>query len=171
MKALDDPWDRNRAEAALAIGEIFQTGQGREEMAAAAAVLAQRMKDPASSVRARSAFALAWTGVPQAAPLLSEALADPSSEVRAGAARAVGVMVQRNRSAELASAVLPALVKALQDEDRMTRLWAAQALGGFGRAGEPALNALRAVSDDPEPVVRRAADQAITSIIRAQSRE
>jgi HEAT repeat protein len=79
--------------------------------------------------------------------------------------RAVKALAQRRGEAE---AVVPALARALADEDAFVRRDAAAALGGFGPAARPALPALSALVRDRKPAVRRAALAALKKIDKGE---
>jgi HEAT repeat protein len=56
------------------------------------------------------------------------------------------------------------LVDELKHPDLLVRVRAAEALGGRGPQSAPAAGALRAALLDPEPEVRRAAQEAVRKI-------
>jgi HEAT repeat protein len=87
-----------------------------------------------------------------------EQLRSPEAAQRLHAVKALG----ENRSE--ASRVVPALARALEDEDAFVRRDAAQALGQFGPEGREALPALRALLKDRNAAVRRAASGALKKI-------
>ena len=60
--------------------------------------------------------------------------------------------------------VVPLLIQTLGDEDVFVRRDAARGLGHFGVAAQPAIPALRMLLRDPEPSVRKAAQQALVKI-------
>jgi HEAT repeat protein len=68
-------------------------------------------------------------------------------------------------SAEVASAVTPALISGLNDADEQTRVESAEALGEFGPANQAAVAPLKeAAADDGSPAVREAATAALKKI-------
>jgi HEAT repeat protein len=87
-----------------------------------------------------------------------EQLRSPEATQRLHAVKALG----EKRSE--ASQVVPALARALADEDAFVRRDAAQALGQFGPEGREALPALRALLKDRNAAVRRAASGALKKI-------
>jgi HEAT repeat protein len=91
------------------------------------------------------------------APALAKLLRDPAGEVRVAAAEALLKIAPEKRG----ESELGVLADALLNPDLLVRLRAAQALGGQGSRSKEALPALRAALQDPEPEVRRAAEEAI----------
>ena len=110
----------------------------------------QALESPDPSIRRAAAETLAAADrrPPGAATALARALTDENRWVRDRAARALAAM-----GPEAAPAV-EALVKALDDPDGYVRWRAAKALGAVGaaaRAALPALDAMAAAEDEPEP--------------------
>jgi len=85
----------------------------------------QKLADSWPDVRAHGAFALGEEQGPDGVALLTAALADPASEVRSTSATALARFGARAESA------IPALVKALGDEDWYVGCQAAEALGAM----------------------------------------
>lgn len=138
-----------------------------------------RREDPA--LRFTGIRALGSTRSEEALPPLVEALADPAPEIQAAALRALGELgiadaaepvaarlLDRDRDLRRTAAfalrrmappaALARLREALQDPDREIRLAAARTLRRIG--GEEAREALRrAAEEDPDPLVREAAER------------
>jgi HEAT repeat protein len=93
-----------------------------------------------------------------AAPALTRLLQDPDGDVRVAAAEAL-LKIAPDKAAPLA-----VLLDALKHSDLLIRSRAAQALGGRGPQAAGAADALRAALQDPEPEVRRAAQEALRNI-------
>lgn len=83
--------------------------------------LVEALKDSDAEVRQHSAMALAELGHEAIKPL-TEAISDPSKDKRAAAAYALGQMGYEGREA------IPALLKALKDEESVVRRSSSQAL-------------------------------------------
>jgi HEAT repeat protein len=94
-------------------------------------------------------------------PSTSEGIEQLRSGDAAGRLRAVKFLGEKRREA---ATVVPALVRALADEDAFVRRDAARALGGFGRDGVAAQQALTGLLRDPNANVRKAAAQALDKI-------
>jgi HEAT repeat protein len=90
---------------------------------------------------------------------LIDALRDTRPRIRAGAAIAFGNLALRGIKAHRAA---PALIKSLQDQDAMARVWAATALGNIGdtAATEALITCLR----DNDPEVRGAAARSLGNL-------
>lgn len=73
---------------------------------------------------------------------------------------AVGALRERVTDASAAAV----LTRALTDEEMFVRRDAARALGRFGTHGMDAVPALRGLLNDPEPGVRRAAEQSLKQL-------
>jgi hypothetical protein len=83
--------------------------------------LVDALKDTDAEVRQHSAMALASLGHEALAPL-TEAIKDPNKDMRAAAAYALGQMGYEGRTA------MPALLKALKDEEAIVRRSSSQAI-------------------------------------------
>ena len=59
---------------------------------------------------------------------------------------------------------MPALVQGLKDKDKFVRLQSAKALGSVGPSAREAVPALTAATRDDEPLVARAATEALKRI-------
>jgi len=132
--------------AARILGEVRDT--------AAVSELGRALQDPEPDVRSAAARALGTIADPSASPLLESALGDPIWYVRAHAAEALGRIADPVRGAALADALAdrswwvrknaldalvrlgeaarPALVRALNSEDRFARDCAIEALTALG---------------------------------------
>jgi HEAT repeat protein len=112
---------RARKIAAAALGEINGTGPNVTEALCAAT------RDPVISVRVNAIEALAWKpSSPQVIAALSEAIRDAAPDVRFSA---VLTLAQIGPTAE---AAVPALVKALHDENRYVPGYVVEALERIG---------------------------------------
>jgi HEAT repeat protein len=95
-----------------------------------------------------------------AVPALSRLLRDPDGDVRVASAEAL-LKIDPDRQGDRA---VGTLADALKSAELLVRLRAAEALGGRGARSAAALPALRAAVQDPEPDVRRAAEEAAAKI-------
>jgi HEAT repeat protein len=93
-------------------------------------------------------------------PALAKLLKDPDGDVRVAAAEALLKIAPEDHG----EAALGALADGLRHADLLVRVRAADALGGRGAQSKGVLAALRAVLQDPEPEVRRAAQEAVRKI-------
>jgi hypothetical protein len=91
-------------------------------------------------------------------PSLIAALKDPDARVRELAAQAIGTI-----GSDATSAV-PALIGLLGNAEEGSRLSALIGLTGIGRAAHEALPAIRKALSDPSAVVRRFAQEAVSTI-------
>jgi HEAT repeat protein len=121
--------------------------------------LAERGADFWPRVWAVRALRYAWT--PLAAGPVRDALADPAWRVREMAAK-----VARLRELGEAGDAVAALV---HDDPPRLRAAAVRALGTVGEAEHAP--AIHAAADDPDPAVRRAADQALDELRRRLDRD
>ncbi len=116
------------------------------------------LHDESARVRYHAAYALAHLADSDAIPALAELLRnDPDADTRYRAAYALGCLRER-ASGHSSDAVTP-LIAALTDEKLHVRHSAASALG---KLRDPrALDALRALCDDPSPRLRGVARLAV----------
>ncbi len=126
IAALEDPSEPVRLNAAYALGAIG---------AAAVSGLIGALGSESGSVRRMAAYGLAAVGA-DAVPALGEALGHSESQVRVEAAYS---LAQVGASAE---AVLPALLAAAGDPCVEVRRYVAEAFGGLGILGAPAVPVL-----------------------------
>jgi HEAT repeat protein len=102
-----------------------------------------KLNDAWPDVRARGALALGEERAPEGVGLLTAALGDPHSDVRSAAATALA------RYGARAEHAIPALSKALHDEDWYVGCQAAEALGSMRGLQERVLPVLLAQFDEP----------------------
>jgi HEAT repeat protein len=157
IEALADPDPTLRRMAAHTLAEIGPTAH------AAIPALVARLSDPDPSVGSSAAGALGTLGA-VAVPALVEALDDRDTAVRQLAIAGLG------QAGPAAATALPDLLLALADPDEEIRVPAAHALAQVARGPEvePAIAALTAALKDSEPMVRQAAQIAITEIRDAE---
>lgn len=151
---LQDPGaDQQRVKAALKACVIIGTAA-----APAIAEVAEQLPDPA--LTAEAALALSFMGRGAFDPL-RDALASDDPVVRREALRSIGKL--KERAPLDARAVVPLLVKAMQDPDPGVRAVAATYLGIVHEGGAPVVAALIGGLTDAEADVRRAAATALGS--------
>lgn len=157
IEALSDPDPSLRRAAAQTLGSIGPAAQ------AAAPALVAQFADPYGVVGSIAAEALGSIGA-AAVPTLVEALLDRDTSVRQLAIEAL------SRAGAAATSAVPDLLRALADPDEEIRVPAAEALGQVARGSEvePAIAGLTAALEDSEPVVRKSAQRAITTIRDAE---
>jgi HEAT repeat protein len=152
--------DRNRFVRWAAARAFSKIGPVRLPLVVPA--LASLLRDPDVDVAKQAAVTLGSYGDGSAAavPALAQAaeLADP--EVRVDSMRALGGM-----SPAVAAPAVPALVTALTNRDADVRRTAAETLGRIGPRARSAVPPLRVALRDENPNVRRAASDAILSIL------
>jgi HEAT repeat protein len=119
---------------------------GRIHSLEVAGWLQLRLRDEHRDVRARACHALGAIGDTAAGPALVRALHDPEWPVRAMAAKALGRMRY--------AAAVPSLAPALRDREWWVRANAAEALR---RMGEPGIEALESLLEDPDVFARHQA--------------
>lgn len=107
-----------------------------------------------TSIRLRALTALGNGRLPAGLPVLRAALQDPDPTVRNAAAAALG------HFDGLPPDAIAALISALDDDVTTVRLQAVQALGGLGVAPREVFTALERLAGDPNPRLRRAAEEA-----------
>ena len=124
---------------------------GKWQVAADLPLLGASLTDTNERVRVAAANALRDVGDPRAIAELAPALGDPVFTVRNTALRAI---VSYGPAAE------PALLELVASKDRTARR---QAIRGLGQCGtRAALKVLKPLCADPDPAVRRDAEQACT---------
>lgn len=183
--------DRHRAVRITALASLSP-----DEVGVNADVVARALLDPDPDVRITAASVLPTGGSRAARPL--EAVLDHTSADRDAALLAAGRLTDRSllgvlyrhaRADHVTNRVLaaralaqqnpvdaePVLVTLLQDVDPRVRVAAAEGLGRMGHHGS--LLPLRALLDDPQWIVRRAAERALEGLgpgggllLRQQSR-
>jgi HEAT repeat protein len=193
LQALQNPDERIRLRATIALGHLAQDIRAEEAVRA----LAARLKDDWIAVRRGAASALRQIGpqAREAVPDLVRALKDDDASLRAGAAAALGLIgppakaavpdlglalkdadatVRRTAANALGSigptakAAVLELIEALKDKDEYTRDNAAQALGRIGPAASAAIPGLMAALQDESRFARRDAAHALAQIALAQ---
>lgn len=131
-------------------------------------VLAEAAEDPDATLRTIAVRTLGGfdpESVPEAIPILDRAFEDESAAVRAIAVRAVGSAHARWRGKPPPDRGSVAMViERLRDDDAVVRRAAADALGDFGGAAEPAIPALTEALRDPDPDTRWRAASALGDI-------
>jgi HEAT repeats len=100
---------------------------------------------------------------------VGDALASKDPAVRASAAQVLSVSSRDPRESEAFQiawrAAIPKLITALRDPDQQVRRYAATALGHLGPEASDAREALSTLArDDPDPIARQAASEAIKSV-------
>jgi HEAT repeat protein len=125
--------------------------------------LTEALKDPKPQVRLAAVDTLETLGdnAARAAPRLAWALLDPDRFVRWAAARALGRMTPEAAGAD---AVVPYLIRMLDDPDLDLRLIAAQSLERYGPAAKTAVPALAKTTRKGDPEIRRAAIRALIGV-------
>jgi HEAT repeat protein len=121
--------------------------------------LQQMLDDPDSTVQASGALGLSQHG-PEALPAaarLAELLHSPAGLVRQNAALALARIGPEGDA-------VAALTEALDDTDWPVRRQAALALGEYGPAAASAIPGLTRRARDPEPLVQKAALQALERV-------
>ena len=162
-----DHFTRRRAIEAL--GKI-----GPAAKRATPALTKARDQDPKSRVRRAAARALQQVNLAEIAAesaraasqqvqKLIEQLQDEDEHLSVAAAKELGDL-----GPEEARLAVPALIQALQRRNKWLREAAAKALGTIGREANRAAPALYRATEDPEPVVRTAAKEALKKIQGAQ---
>jgi HEAT repeat protein len=165
---------RSAARAAPGLKEAVQDRQPRVRLYAAEAlwrvsgdaaaslpVLTEVLKGPDDGLRRTAAEVLGAMGpaAREAVPALATALQDPDDDVRRLALVALG------RLGPGASAAVPAILHLAQEgNDHRLRPLALQTLGTFGPAARDAVPTLVAATQDPEPMVRLQAGNALWAI-------
>ena len=124
------------------------------------------LKDESQAVRFSSARALGRYDGPEgeaAVPALIDATRDKDGWVRTQVAKSLA------RHGVGASEAVPAVAGLLRNENPNLRWGAAESLGAFGPAAVAAVAALREARDDPEEIVRDAAEKALRAIERPET--
>jgi HEAT repeat protein len=180
---LSDPSPEKRRTAARELG----TTQG--DASRAVAGLATALEDPDLEVRELAADSMGRIGseAKSGLPALEKALHDPQSSVRLTSALAIQEIDPHSRSHESvliaslrsgngalfveigqmgadAKWAVPTLVTLLSHPQPKIRALAAQALGGIGAPSPDVLSTLRQRLRDPEAIVRKAAQNALSKI-------
>jgi len=129
---------------------------------AARGALVAALKHKAPTVRQWAAATLGTRREARAIGPLLALLDDPVADVRSSAARALGrIEDDEHRACKRLIGVLAG------DADPHVRAAAAWALGQLGSGHEPAIDALLKALDDPKPVVRQRAAQALGMDLKA----
>jgi HEAT repeat protein len=184
--ALDDPVASVRRNAAVALGKL-----GPKIAPQAVPALTTAVTDPIHLVRVAAILALAEFGelAAPAITVLETRANDPKSNERSHAAAVlfrltnkpepartilVGELNRGRHSADAAQMLvrlagqmpgaIDELINALNNEQAVVRMDAAEALGRSGPRGKPALAALRQLLEDEQPSVRESAQAAIERI-------
>jgi HEAT repeat protein len=108
--------------------------------------------------RRNAAYALGKLGshAAPAVPVLARRLAEENkAKVREAIAFALGEIARESLAGAADPNLLPALIKALKDDEPLVRRSAAYALGNLGRDAEPARDALEAALADAKAEVRQ----------------
>jgi len=171
IEALESEYKGARQGAVNALGQL---GDSR-----AVPALVRLLEDEYPSIRTRAVWALGQLGGTEAVRTVIRALKDENREVRRAALdglgqlggteaaraliEALGDETMRDHAARVLGqtgdpAVVPALIKTLQDENWLVRYAAARALGALGKSASESVAALtNALEDEEEPVRREAA--------------
>ncbi len=153
-----------RLHAVVALGQIGPAAQ-----AASDSLVKVRDNERDSEIRQAAVTALYQVDLER---LAKEADDQASEEIQGLVGRLTGkdpadrVAAARALAAKGWGAVhaMPALAKALCDQDKWLREAAAKALGSMGDAAEPTVPNLQRLAADPEPEVQAAAEQALKEI-------
>lgn len=159
LRLAEDEDDDVRCAAARALGHVGSDARCASE-------LVRLLADDDGCVRFGAAEGLGNLGSSASCGTvqLKEALEDEEEDVRAASAQALGKLVKSGSVA--AADVVPSVMRCFADEEWSVRRSAAEALGRCGDPGADAMAMLRkAARTDQNPVVRRAADLALSSIL------
>jgi len=155
------PWVREAA--ARSLGDILEKAPGRRGLAVPALVAV--LKDGRFDVRMAAAFALAQINEGEAAlPVLIEALSRQDQMTRSSAIWAIGKAGPKGRPA--VPALRATAAACANDRDpymRLRRVEAAQVLFALGETTDARRMILEA-SNDPNPIIREAADRALKDL-------
>jgi len=139
------------------VERLNRVGALREKGESAIGGLMKALKDPAPAVRYEAARALGNLGMKakRATDVLTKAITDEAASVRVAAGRALCKM-------GMADEGLPVLRRELTDKDNeVVRHYAALALEDIGEAARPALDDLKAATNESYELVRRVAIRAV----------
>jgi HEAT repeat protein len=151
----------SRKETRIRLAAFYVLESLGPESAPAAGAVVATIKDPDSFIRwaaARTLAKMAPAEPKKAVAGLAELTADPNGDVRGAALSGL------RRYGSAAKDGVPALSRALQQDDPGTKLLALQALAGIGPGAEPAVPALTAALSAPQAELRAAAARALGKI-------
>lgn len=146
---------------------IRAVAEHKEKAADAVPPLVELLKHEDPHIRWNAARTLGKIGEPAlaAVPGLLIQLEDKEPLVREHAAEALGDIGPR---VALNPKVVPALAKALKDPDKKVRRDSVRALGQIGAAAKPVLADVKTCQNDPEGIVKTAAENAVKAIEASQ---
>ena len=116
------------------------------------------LADPDQYVRTEALRSYLALKGPDSLYELTEHLKDPDYRVRAVAAECLGELSKLAGPGK----IVPYLIKAMADANKIVRMYAAQSLGQAG--DRQAIGPLQVLLSDPEPVVREVAGEALTNL-------
>jgi len=157
LRAQKDP--AVRAAAVFALGRL--TPDPTNGLPLLRQLLANTSEWPEVSGAAATALIPAAKTDGAVADLLRQGLKDPRARVRIAAADAC------RRLGRPSSETMPVLVPLLRHSMRAVRIETLQAVGGIGPDARDALDSIRALESDPDPVVARAASDAFKRVAGA----
>lgn len=142
-KALHNPTDWMRGRVAESLGRLIAKADGRIYVAQVLPALLEHVKDPAAEVRAAVVGALGESASSAAVRPVIEAMSDSSGHVRWRATMALDNLVEHPGDTWIREAVLPVLIRAVDDSESRVAFYATVGLKTYGPAAAPALPALR----------------------------
>jgi HEAT repeat protein len=162
LKALHDPANWPREEAARAIGSLLYLRRSYRVQVVPA--LLEHIGDPSDGVRGDIVVALGCSGSSEAVQPVIDALGDPNATVRQRAVSGIGCLIRNPGGADIKQAALPGLIRAAADADPGVALFALAVLRDYGPEAAPALAALRRLLASADSARAEAIARAIKAI-------